>query len=104
MNHQTRRLQYFFTGQNFSDGVRITVSILLPAVLLGQWGHFDMGLTISTGAVCVSVTDTPGPATHRRNGMLAALGLVGITATLPMLDGPVMALMQRTIDLFASTR
>lgn len=32
------------------------------------------------------------------------MGLVGITATLPMLDGPVMALMQRTIDLFASTR
>ncbi len=32
------------------------------------------------------------------------MGLVGIAATLPMLDGPVMALMQRTIDLFAATR
>ena len=32
------------------------------------------------------------------------MGLVGITATLPMLDQPVMALMQRTIDLFAATR
>jgi uncharacterized membrane protein (TIGR01666 family) len=85
MNDQTRRLQYFFSGQNFSDGVRITVSILLPAVLLGQWGHFATGLTISTGAVCVSVTDTPGPATHRRNGMLAALALVGVTALLTSL-------------------
>ncbi|GAB3852349.1 FUSC family membrane protein [Hymenobacter terrigena] len=82
MNHQTRRLRYFFSSQNFSDGVRITVSILLPAVLLGQWGHFAEGLSISTGAVCVSVTDTPGPAAHRRNGMLAALVLVGATALL----------------------
>ena len=32
MNHQTRRLQYFFSGQPFSDGVRTTVAILLPAV------------------------------------------------------------------------
>ena len=82
MNHQTRRFQYFFTGQNFSDGVRITVSILLPAVLLGQWGHFAEGLSISTGAVCVSITDTPGPVAHRRNGLLAALALVGLTALL----------------------
>ena len=85
MNQQTRRLQYFFSGQHFSDGVRTTVAILLPAVLLGQWGHFAEGLTISTGAVCVSVTDTPGPAAHRRNGMLAALGLVGATALLTSL-------------------
>ena len=46
MNHQTRRLRYFFSGQNFSDGVRTTVAILLPALLLAQWGHFEAGLTI----------------------------------------------------------
>ena len=82
MNHQTRRLRYFFSGQPFSDGVRTTVSILLPALLCAQWGHFAAGLTVSTGAVCLSVTDTPGPAAHRRNGMLAALALVGGTALL----------------------
>ena len=82
MHHQTRRFQYFFSGQHFSDGVRTTVAILLPAMLLAQWGHFAEGLTISTGAVCVSVTDTPGPPSHRRNGLLAALGLVFITALL----------------------
>ena len=82
MNQHSRQLRYFFSGQNFTDGVRITVSILLPAVLLGQWGHFAEGLTISTGAVCLSVTDTPGPAAHRRNGMLAALAVVAGTALL----------------------
>ena len=82
MNTQTRRLQYFFSGQNFSDGVRVAVAILLPAVLLAQLGHFEQGITMATGAVCLSVTDTPGPVAHRRNGMLAALGLVFGTALL----------------------
>ncbi|WP_201985666.1 FUSC family membrane protein [Hymenobacter rubidus] len=82
MNHHTRRLRYFFSGQHFSDGVRMTVSILLPALLFAQWGHFAEGLTVSTGAVCVSATDTPGPAAHRRNGMLAALAVVLLTALL----------------------
>ena len=82
MNTHSRRLQYFFFGQSFSDGVRTTLAILLPAVLLAQLGHFAEGLTISTGAVCVSVTDTPGPVGHRRNGLLAALGLVFLTAVL----------------------
>ena len=82
MNQHSRQLRYFFSGQTFTDGVRITVSILLPAVLLGQWGHFAEGLTISTGAVCLSVTDTPGPVGHRRNGMLAALVVVASTALL----------------------
>ena len=82
MNTSTRNLQYFFFGQNFSDGVRTTVAILLPALLLAQLGHFEAGLTVSTGAVCVSITDTPGPARHRRNGLLAALALVLVTALL----------------------
>jgi uncharacterized membrane protein (TIGR01666 family) len=82
MNSQTRRLHYFFFGQNFSDGVRITLSILLPALVLGQLGHFAEGLTISTGAVCVSITDMPGPVAHKRNGMLAAIGFVLGTALL----------------------
>ena len=68
MNQYSRQLRYFFSGQNFTDGVRVTVSILLPAALLGQWGHIAEGLTISIGALCLSVTDTPGPAAHRRNG------------------------------------
>ncbi|WP_035567758.1 FUSC family membrane protein [Hymenobacter sp. IS2118] len=80
MNTQTRQLQYFFFGQNFSDGLRTALAILLPALVFAQLGHFEAGITVSTGALCLSVTDVPGPARHRRNGMLAALALVGITA------------------------
>ena len=82
MNTQTRNLQYFFFGQNFSDGLRTTLAILVPSLVLSRLGHFEMGLTVSIGALCLSVTDTPGPVRHRRNGMLAALALVAITAVL----------------------
>jgi uncharacterized membrane protein YccC len=77
-----RDLSYFFFSQHFSDGLRTTLAILLPAVIGAQWGQFAEGITISTGAVCLSVTDTPGPLQHRRNGLLAALGLVFVGALL----------------------
>ena len=82
MNTPTRRLQYFFSGQHFSDGVRTTLAILVPATLLARAGHFEAGLIVAVGALCVSLTDTPGPASHRRNGMLAALGAVAGAALL----------------------
>ncbi len=77
-----RDLSYFFFSQHFSDGLRITLAILLPALLGAQWGQLAQGITISTGAVCLSVTDTPGPLLHRRNGLLAALALVVVGALL----------------------
>ena len=83
-----RDLSYFFFSQQFSDGLRTTLAILLPALLGAQWGQFAAGITLSTGAVCLSVTDTPGPVRHRRNGLLAALGLVFGVAWLTGLLAP----------------
>lgn len=87
--HVTRRdLSYFFFSQHFSDGLRTTLAILLPALVGAQWGDLATGVTISTGAVCVSVTDSPGPAKHKRNGMLASLGLVFAVSILTNLVAP----------------
>ncbi|MGI4873273.1 MAG: FUSC family membrane protein [Janthinobacterium lividum] len=83
-----QRLSYFFFSQHFSDGLRTTLAILLPAVLGAQWGEFATGITISTGAVCVSVTDMPGPPGHRRNGLLVGLGLVLLVVVLTSLAAP----------------
>jgi uncharacterized membrane protein (TIGR01666 family) len=99
MNTQTRRLHYFFFGQHFSDGLRTTLAILLPALLLSQLNLFAEGILVSTGAVCVSVTDTPGPARHRRNGMLAALALVLITTVLTGLAASNVWLLGLTVGL-----
>jgi uncharacterized membrane protein (TIGR01666 family) len=66
---QTKEIKSFFFSQYFSDGLRISLGILLPAITALQFGEFDLGITISLGALCICVIDNPGPVTHKRNGM-----------------------------------
>ncbi|HET7898263.1 MAG TPA: FUSC family membrane protein, partial [Flavisolibacter sp.] len=68
--HKFRDVQYFFYSQAFTDGIRATIAILLPALIGSYTGYFDIGLTLSLGAMCVSLTDAPGPILNKRNGML----------------------------------
>jgi len=70
MRNQTREIQSFFYSQYFSDGLRITFGILLPALLFARFDMLETGLTLSLGALCVSGVDSPGPIYHKRNGML----------------------------------
>lgn len=69
MTISTREIRSFFYSQYFSDGLRMTIGILLPSLVLAQFNHFDLGLTLSLGALCICVIDNPGPITHKRNGM-----------------------------------
>lgn len=67
---QSKDIKTFFFSQYFSDGLRITIGILLPAMVLLQLNEFDLGITFSLGALCICVIDSPGPTIHKRNGML----------------------------------
>ena len=69
MNIQSREIKSFFYSQYFSDGLRISMGILLPSLILTQFNQFELGLTLSLGALCVSVVDIPGPVAHKRNAM-----------------------------------
>jgi uncharacterized membrane protein (TIGR01666 family) len=71
MNKQFRAIRYFFFSQNFTDGLLTTMSVLLPALILSHFDLFYQGFMISLGALSVSITDSPGPKVHKRNGMLA---------------------------------
>ncbi|MDB5192723.1 MAG: hypothetical protein JWQ96_2286 [Segetibacter sp.] len=84
----------FVNSHYVTEGIRMTIGILLPAFVLSFYNHLDIGIILSTGAICVSVTDNPGPIHHRRNGMLVAILsiclmtlLTGLTATSPLLLG-----------------
>ena len=70
----TREIKSFFYSQYFSDGLRMAFGILFPSLLLMQFHHFDLGLTMSVGALCIATIDSPGPLSHKRNGM--AIGLL----------------------------
>ncbi|MGZ3854496.1 MAG: hypothetical protein ACXVBX_17000, partial [Flavisolibacter sp.] len=72
MKPQAREIQYFLYSQSLADGFRTSFAILLPALLGNYLGFFEIGLTISLGAMCVSLTDAPGPVIHRKNGMFIA--------------------------------
>ena len=75
MNRRTRQVNYFLSSQYFSDGLRITISILSPSLLLAQFDQLPVGMAMSIGALSVSISDPPGPVRHRRNSMLATLAI-----------------------------
>lgn len=95
MNRRSRDLSYFLASQNVSNGVRTTLSILLPSLLLAQMGQLPTGIALSLGALAVSIVDAPGPVQHRRNAMFITVltaGLVTLLTGLARLSIPVLAL------------
>ncbi|MEO7049174.1 MAG: FUSC family membrane protein, partial [Ferruginibacter sp.] len=60
----------FLNGRFLSEGVRMTAGIALPALIMGYFGFLTLGILMSLGALCISISDTPGPVIHRFNGML----------------------------------
>mgnify|MGYP003945371673 CR=1 FL=1 len=77
-----RSIQDFLLSTYFADGLRITFGVLCPSLILGQFGLLNLGMTLSLGALCVSVVDTPGPIVHRRNAMMITTGSIFIMSFL----------------------
>jgi uncharacterized membrane protein YccC len=70
-----KEIQKFATSQYWNSGVRITAGVLIPMLIMVHQGWLSLGIPFLWGALFVSLTDTPGPIRHRRNGMLAAITL-----------------------------
>jgi uncharacterized membrane protein (TIGR01666 family) len=79
MNYR-KKIRHFIYSHYFTDGLKISVGIVLPALLFAQLGQFLLGITISLGALCVSIVDNPGPAVHKRNAMLYTNVFIFLTA------------------------
>lgn len=82
----------FVNSYYLTEGVRITVGIVLPAVIFNYFNLLPIGIVVSLGAMSTSIPDTPGPILHRKNGMLAAVlintliaMLTGFAAPFPLL-------------------
>ncbi|WP_199139636.1 FUSC family protein [Pedobacter sp. ASV12] len=70
LQQPVRNIQDFLLSTYFADGLRITFGVLCPSLVLAQFGMLQYGMTLSLGALCISVVDSPGPIVHRRNAML----------------------------------
>lgn len=79
-NQPIRNVQDFLLSTYFADGLRITIGVLCPSLVLAQFGMLQYGMTLSLGALCVSVVDSPGPIVHRRNAMLITTVLIFIVS------------------------
>jgi uncharacterized membrane protein (TIGR01666 family) len=77
-----RNIHDFLLSTYFADGLRITFGVLCPSLILAQFGMLKFGMTLSLGALCVSVVDTPGPIVHRRNAMAVTTGLIFVLSIL----------------------
>jgi uncharacterized membrane protein (TIGR01666 family) len=93
-----KKYKSFLYSYYLSSGVRITVGVVLPALIFSYFDMLSQGVAISLGAMCVSGTDNPGPIHHRRNGMLICLlflvavaTLTSLTAAFPVLLGILIA-------------
>jgi uncharacterized membrane protein (TIGR01666 family) len=82
MQKRAKEISYFFYSQAFADGFRAAFAILLPALLGFYLNFFETGLTLALGAMCVSLTDAPGPVIHKRNSMFICAGFAFIVAFL----------------------
>lgn len=71
-----RQYKSFINSHYLNGAIRITVGIVLPAILLNQFNQLAAGISISLGAMCVGNTDNPGPIHHRRNGMIACVLII----------------------------
>ncbi|UYZ62964.1 FUSC family membrane protein [Hymenobacter weizhouensis] len=101
MNDRVRSVFYFFFTQEFSDGLRTTLAVLLPSLAAASVGRLPDGLPVSLGALCVSLADLPGPAAHKRNGLLAAIGLLFGVAVVTGLVQPYRWLLGLEIGVFS---
>ncbi|MCX2430107.1 FUSC family protein [Pedobacter sp. GR22-10] len=77
-----RNIQDFLLSTYFADGLRITMGVLLPSLILAQFSMLKYGMTLSLGALCVSIVDSPGPMVHRRNAMLVTTALIFVFSIL----------------------
>ncbi len=82
LNRPIRNIHDFLLSTYFADGLRITFGVLCPSLIMAQFGMLQYGMTLSLGALCISVVDSPGPITHRRNAMLITTGLIFIISIL----------------------
>lgn len=76
-----RSYKSFVNSQYLYEGVKVAAGILIPALLMSYFGMLTSGILISLGAMCVSITDSPGPILHRRNGMIACIISIFVVST-----------------------
>lgn len=83
-------LRKFISSQYLYTGLRVTAGVIIPSLVLYNYGMLASMIGIPLGALFVSLTDNPGPIAYRRNGMFLSIALnflVAVIATYSRVSG-----------------
>jgi uncharacterized membrane protein YccC len=95
-----KQYRSFVNSHYVSGGIRVTVSVLVPVLVFNFYGELTVGLAIALGALCVSITDNPGPIHHRRNGLIICNLIVFVMAIISGLSQSVHWLFMVLLPVF----
>ncbi|HVM87188.1 MAG TPA: FUSC family membrane protein [Puia sp.] len=95
-----KQYKSFISSYYLSEGVRISIGVTLPAVVMGYFNNLSSGIIVSLGALCASMPDNAGPIHHRRNAMLVCTVVVFIVALLTGFASGNNILLGATISIF----
>lgn len=79
MNYATE-LKKFATSQSIYSGVRISLAIVIPSIILAHFGLLKEFFLFPLAISFVGLTDQPGPFVRRRNALLLAVFCFTIVA------------------------
>jgi uncharacterized membrane protein YccC len=68
----------FLSYYEVNKSIKLTLAIVLPALMASYLGYFQQGIALASGAFLVGITDAPGLMRHKfmGNGMAAVLILL----------------------------
>lgn len=75
-----REYRNFINNYYLAGAVRICFGALVPAIVMSYFGSLSAGIMAALGSIMVSPADGPGPIHHRRNAMLACIGVIFLMA------------------------
>lgn len=71
------QIKNFIDSTHFTNGLKVTFSAAIPALLFTFLGNFPVGFTIALGAILTYPSDIPSSLKHKVNGILVAAFTVG---------------------------
>ncbi|RFS22045.1 hypothetical protein DVR12_15500 [Chitinophaga silvatica] len=95
----TNDIKNFLYSYHFSNGLRTTISVVVPSLVFVAMGKLDLGIAMSMGALCTALSDVPGTIIHKRNGLIISTILIFLTALITGLLVPYPILMGTWIAL-----
>ncbi|MFB6454349.1 FUSC family membrane protein [Chitinophaga sp. Hz27] len=73
-------IKTFLYSYHFSNGLRTTISVVVPSLVCAALGELGLGIAMSMGALCTALSDVPGTIVHKRNGLIISTVLIFLTA------------------------